>query len=162
MKGREFIGLTFVIFLGILILIHNFPIGTTSDRNMTDNSPNEYKIPEANAIGIQNGNVSKTSDGNWNLTFGVFTQQRMKYMAVLAIWYDSSDNLISKSLIWNQSISDYDETYPASTVAHMNNNATPTKIEIIYDYCPLRTNNETQAVYVGYINNTKIKWNVVP
>lgn len=161
MEERDFLGISFVIFLVILILFYNFPIFSTSDSNMTNNTQNEYKIPEANAIGILNGNVTETSDGNWNLTFGVFTQQRMNYMAVLALWYDSSGNLISKNLIWNQSISDYDETYPASTLAHMNNNATPTKIKIIYDYCPVRTNNETQAVYTGNIDNTKIKWNLV-
>ncbi len=32
---------------------------------------------------------------------------------------------------------------------------------IIYDYSPVRTNNETQAVYLGNINNTEIIWNVV-
>jgi len=162
MEERDFLGLSFIIFLGVLILFNNFPIASTTDSNLTNNTQNEYKIPESDAIGILNGNVTETSDGNWNLTFGVFTQQRMKYMAVLALWYDSSGNLISKNLIWNQSISDYDETYPASTVAHMNNDATPTKIEIVYDYCPLRTNNETQAVYDGNINNNKVVWALVP
>lgn len=156
---REFVGLIIIFILGVFVVVYNSNlIGSTSTSDINQNI---NKIPEADAIGILNGNVSKTSDGDWNLTFGVFTQERMKYMAVSAVWYDSSGNVISKNLIWNQSISDYDKTYPASTVAHMKNDAIPTKIEILYDYIPLRTNNETQAVYTGNINGTSIKWTLI-
>jgi hypothetical protein len=172
MLKRDVIGLTLIFILGICILFYNsnyqiaYPIGSSFGvKNLQDtqnNYKNEYNIPESDAMGILNGNVTQTSDDNWNLTFGVFTQERMTYWAVLAVWYDSSGNVISKNLIWNQSISDYSKTYPVSTVAHMNKDATPTEIKIIYDYAPLKTNKETQVVYLGKINGTYIKWDIQP
>lgn len=169
MLKRDVAGLTLIIILGIIILFYNsnyqivYPFGPSfgvkNPYNAQNNYINEYNIPESDAMGILNGNVTKTSDDSWNLTFGVFTQERMNYWAVLAIWYDSSGNVISKNLIWNQSISDYSKTYPASTVAHTNN-AIPTEIKIIYDYAPLKTNKEKQLVYLGKINGTNIKWDI--
>jgi hypothetical protein len=170
MLKRDVIGLTIIFILGICILFYNsnyqiaYPIGPTIGVKIPydaqNNYKDEYNIPESDAMGIINGNVTPISDGNWNLTFGVFTQERMNYWAVLAVWYDSSGNVISKNLIWNQSISNYSETYPASNVAHMKNGATPTEIKIIYDYAPVKTNKETQVVYLGKINGTYIKWDI--
>jgi hypothetical protein len=106
---------------------------------------------------IANVSITNSSDGLYNVNLNMGILVNMDYVAVETMWIDSSNNVITKQFVWNQTHVVKGQVFNISKPCKLSK--TPSKVVILLYDNPYVVNDESNShltILMYYENGT---WN---